>query len=180
MAKSDLGQYGINLVSCHGSLGFAAGNASIIKWIPDSAAYPWASQNGPEIDFDIIYFPESFFFCLSGGRKWKVLPLLEGDGGRLARLYYSSYPLHDLLRPDTTLLKKNMIFTHFYISLFSSTKCWCETFLAIHQFAKCCLAGHKCKILVGTNWDFESTCRRYFRPKLIFFFSNTKNWNIFT
>ena len=110
MAKSDLGQYGINLVSCQGSLGSAAGNASIIKWIPDSAAYPWASQNGPEIDFDIICFPECFFFCLSGGRKWKVLPLLEGDGGGLARLYYSSYPLHDLLRPDTTLLKKNMIF----------------------------------------------------------------------
>ena len=38
MVKSDLGQYGINLVSCHGSLGFAAGNASIIKWILDSAA----------------------------------------------------------------------------------------------------------------------------------------------
>ena len=51
----------------------------------------------------------------------------------MARLYYSSYPLHDLLRPDTTLLKKNMIFNHFYISLFNSTKCWCKTFLAVHQ-----------------------------------------------
>ena len=111
-----------------------AGNASIIKWILDSAALSVSLSfaERPGLILRVICFLRVSFSVLAG-RKWKVLPLLEGDGGRLARLYYSSYPLHDLLRPDTTLLRKNMIFNHFYISLFNSTKCWCKTFLAVHQ-----------------------------------------------
>ena len=85
MAKSDLGQYGINLVSCRGSLGEEAGNASIIKWIPDSAAPPTSLEKS-QIDFWHNLFAPRVSSSVLAGRKWKVLPLLEGDGGGFGQI----------------------------------------------------------------------------------------------